>query len=199
MPEPGTKKLLRCFLGMCGYYRSFIPQYAELVLSLTDLTRNKCSNVIKFNEVEKQAFDKVKLELCKCVDLYAPNYNKSFIIRSDASERAVGALLAQKDDVGIEYPIAFASTKLSETQRRWSTVAKECFAIIYALKKFDAIVYMSHIDLFTDHSPLQYIVGCLPNSSKLMRWALFMTRYDVSVFHIKGKDNLTADCLSRLV
>ena len=199
IPEPSTKKLLKSFLGMAGYFRSFIPNYSDIVVSLTDLTKSKCRNLIKFSEREKEAFDKVKLELCKCVDLYAPNYNKSFIIRTDASDRAVGAILSQKDDAGIEYPIAFASAKLSETQRNWSTIAKECYSIVYALKKFDVIVYMSHIDLFTDHSPLQYIVDSMPNSSKLMRWALFLTRYNITVFHIKGKDNLVADFLSRCV
>jgi len=97
----------------------------------------------------------------------------------------------------LEMPIAFASAKLSDVQTRWSTIEKEAYAVIFALQKFDVIVYGSHIDLYSDHNPLKYLVECVPKSAKLTRWALSLSRYDIKVHHIKGTDNVVADFLSR--
>jgi hypothetical protein len=198
IPEPHTKKLLRSFLGMCTFYRQYIPHYAEIAIPLTELTKSKQSNKITFNDKQRFAFVTLKESLCKCTVLYTPKFDRPFIMRTDASDYAIGASVSQLDDEGNERPIAFASAKLTDVQKRWSVIEKESFAIIYALKKFDTIVYGSHIDLYTDHNPLQYIVSCTPQSAKLTRWALSLSRYDITVYHIHGKDNVTADCLSRL-
>ena len=182
---------------MCTFYRVYIPHYAEIALPLTELTKNKQANKIKFDDTQRAAFQNLKTQLCKCTALYSPQLNKPFIVRTDASDSAIGASLSQLDEYGNERPIAFASCKLNDTQKRWSTIEREAYAVIYALKKFDVWIYGSHIDLYTDHNPLQYLISCVPQSSKLTRWALSLTRYDISVYHIHGKDNVTADCLSR--
>src|SRR5271155_4660013 len=99
--------------------------------------------------------------------------------------------------MGVDRPIAFASSKISDVQTRWSTIEKETHAVIFALRKFDVLVFGRRIALYTDHNPLQYLVSCAPKSAKLSRWALSLSRYDISVKHIAGKDNVAADCLSR--
>ena len=197
IPEPSTKKLLRSFLGMCGFYRGYIPGFSGIALPLTELTKSRQSHHMKFNEEQRAAFLSLKDKLCKSTTLYSPRWNEIFIIRTDASDYAVGASLSQTDDTGIDRPIAFASTKLSDVQTRWSTIEKEAFAVIYALRKFDVIVYGRRIVLYSDHNPLQYLVSCTPKSAKLTRWALSLSRYDITVKHIAGKNNAVADCLSR--
>jgi hypothetical protein len=197
IPEPHNKKLLRSFLGMCAFYRNYIPKYSELALPLTELTKNRQVTNIHFNEVQRAAFIMLKEKLCNSTTLYSPRNDKPFIIRCDSSEYAVGACVAQIDEIGQERPIAFASAKLSEVQRRWSTIEREAYAVIFALQRFDVIVYGSSIVLYTDHNPLQYLAACIPKSAKLTRWSLSLTRYDITVKHIHGKDNVTADCLSR--
>ena len=108
-------------------------------------------------------------------------------------------MLAQKDELGQEYPIAFVSCKLSGAQLNWSTIEKEAYAIIYALSKFDYIVFGREIHLFTDHNPLKYLAVSAPKSAKLTRWALSLSRYNIIVYHTAGVDNVTADCLSRCI
>ena len=195
--EPHTKKLLRSFLGMCAFYRNYIPNYSEIALPLTELTKNRFPNNLKFDEKQRAAFLLLKAKLCETTSLFSPRMDMPFIVRTDASDYAVGASVSQIDEYGTERPVAFASAKLTEVQCRWSTIEKEAYAVIFALNKFDTIVFGCHIDLFTDHNPLQYLAACAPKSAKLTRWALSLTRYDISVTHIHGKDNVTADCLSR--
>ena len=69
--------------------------------------------------------------------------------------------------------------------------------MIFALQKFDVIVYGARIELFSDHNPLKYLVNCAPKSAKLTRWALSLSRYDIHAHHIKGVENVSADFLSR--
>ena len=197
IPEPHTKKLLRSFLGMCGFYRMYIPNFSEIARPLTDLTKNRQSNHLRFDEVQRAAFLSLKKQLCESTVLYSPDPDQPYIIRTDASDYAVGATLAQVDKGGQERPIAFAAAKLSDVQTRWSTIEKEAYAVVFALRKFDVNVFGCKINLFTDHNPLQYLIACAPNSAKLTRWALSLSRYDITVRHIAGKDNVSADCLSR--
>ena len=196
IPEPTNKKQLRSFLGVCSFYRSYVPRFSEIALPLTNLTKNDQPNVIRFADKHKAAFRSLKHSLCQSVGLHTPCADQPFVIHTDASDFAVGACLSQV--VNEEHnPIAFASAKLSDVQQRWSTIEKEAYAIIFALNKFDFIVFGREIHLYTDHNPLQYITACTPKSAKLTRWALSLSRYNVKVFHIKGKDNVVADFLSR--
>jgi len=197
IPEPHTKKLLRSFLGMTNFYRQYIPNYSEIALPLTEMTKGTCPFKIKFEEKERAAFIKLKECLCNSVTLHTPIPDRPFIIRTDASDYAVGACLSQSTEEGVELPIAFASAKLTDVQTRWSTIEKEAFAVIFALQKFDVIVYGARIELFSDHNPLKYLVNCAPKSAKLTRWALSLSRYDIHVHHIKGVENVSADFLSR--
>jgi len=110
----------------------------------------------------------------------------------------VGACLSQLDDDGRECPVAFASCKLSDTQRRWSTVEKEAYAVIFALRKFDSLVYGFRILLQSDHNPLHFLTDAVPKNSKLVRWRMALLRYDVTIVYRRGSLNVNADALSRL-
>ena len=197
IPEPQTKKLLRSFLGMCNFYRAYVPNYSAVAVELTNLTSTKCSNKIVFNDAQRAAFEKLKQCLCTATTLYAPDCTKPYIIRSDSSDYGVGATLSQIGNDGIEHPIAFASAKLNDTMRRYSVLEREAYAVLFALKKFDTMVYGCKIILYTDHNPLQYLAINAPKSAKLTRWSLSLTRYDITVRHINGKENHAADYLSR--
>ena len=131
--------------------------------------------------------------------MVSPDYSKSFEIYTDASDYAIGACLAQRDDKLVERPVSFFSKKLTDTQKRWSTIEKEAFAVIAILHRLDVIVFGFHILLYTDHNPLTYLVNCLPKSAKLTRWALALQRYDITVLHRSGKDNSNVDSLSRMI
>ena len=198
IPEPRNKKLLRSFLGMCSFYRSYIQDFAEITVPLTNLTKKSSSDKITFTEKETQSFLRLKDALAHATTLYSPSGDRPFIIRTDASNYATGAVLAQIMD-GREFPIAFASSKLTGPQLNWSTIEKEAYAIIHALQKFDYLIFGREIHLYTDHDPLQYLAVSAPKSSKLTRWALSLSRYNIQVHHTRGVDNVIADCLSRCI
>ena len=86
---PTTKTAVRTFLGLTGYYRKFIPGYAELAVSLTDLTRKNASNKVKWSEECDGAFSRLKESLCCEPVLRCPNFSLPFILQTDASGRAV--------------------------------------------------------------------------------------------------------------
>jgi hypothetical protein len=199
VPEPHNKKLLRSFLGMVNFYRNYIPNYSDIALPLTELTKQTHGSAVRFTDEERAAFILLKDRLCASVSLNSPRLDRPFIVRTDASDYAVGACLAQLADDGEEVPIAFASAKLSDVQTRWSTIEKEAYAVIFALQKFDVWIYGSRIELYSDHNPLKYLVSCAPRSAKLTRWALSLSRYDIHVHHIKGVENISADFLSRCI
>ena len=197
IPVPVMKKQLRSFLGLCSFYRGYVRNFADIAASLTDLTKAGGKNSIVLNAEQLKAFEEVKSRLSDTVGLNSPDFTLPFIIRTDSSDFAVGASISQTVG-GVEVPIAFASAKLSSTQQRWATIEREAYAIIYALKKFEHLILGHKVHLFTDHNPLQYMTSCTPKSSKLIRWALSLSRYDLEIKHISGKLNVVSDCLSRV-
>jgi hypothetical protein len=198
IPEPKTKKALRSFLGLISFYREYVYGFAHYAVPLTDMTKNNVKNKIQFTDRERVAFNTLKQLLCNATALQTPDYDKEFIIHTDASDYAVAACLSQfNSDNSALRPIAFASKKLSDTQRRWSASERECFATIFALQSWDVIIYGCKIILYTDSSPLSFIASSVTSSSKLCRWSLILQRYLIDVQHVSGVNNLAADCLSR--
>ena len=180
---------------MCNFYRRHIDHFADIAFELTELTKEAKS--FKFQDRHIQAFIKLKQALCNAAILKSPEPGKDFIIRTDASDYAVGACLSQVQE-GEEVPLAFASAKFTDVQKRWATIEKEAYGVIFALSKFDYLVFGSHIVIHSDHNPLKYVKDCASRSSKLTRWALTLARYSLEIRHIKGSNNVAADCLSRL-
>jgi hypothetical protein len=196
--EPHSKKSLRSFLGAINFFRQYIPHFSELAYPLTELTKNSQANKFTFNQVQREAFCNLKEALCQCTCLYAVDLSKPFHMYTDASNVALGVALVQLGDDGKTLcPVAFASSKFSATQAAWATIERECYSIVYGLKKFEHILFGSEINVWTDHDPLTYISKVCPASPKLMRWALCLTRFNIVVRHIAGKHNVMADLLSR--
>ncbi|GFX28371.1 retrovirus-related Pol polyprotein from transposon 412 [Trichonephila clavipes] len=108
------------------------------VLPLTKLTKNRVPNIIPWNEAAEQAFTKLKAQLVQAPSLYIPNLSKPYLLYTHASTTAIGACLSENDEKGKENAIAFFSKKLTETQTRWSTIEREAYAVIDALKRFDS-------------------------------------------------------------
>jgi hypothetical protein len=123
--------------------------------------------------------------------------NKRFILRTDASDRGLGAALFQEHSNQL-FPIAFASKKLTDREIRYSTIEKESMAIIWGIRKFSLYLHSTRFILQTDHSPLQYLNAAKFNSPRIMRWALALQSYTFDVQYIKGSENVGADFLSRI-
>ena len=109
-PKPATKKQVRAFLGLAGYYRRFIKNFSEVTAPLSDMVKQSQPSQVTWNENLERAFCKVKDLLCDEPVLRCPNFDKTFTSQTDASNRGVGAVL--KDEDGTDYPIAYFSRKL---------------------------------------------------------------------------------------
>ncbi|CAM5076411.1 unnamed protein product [Natator depressus] len=154
-PVPKSKKQVQSFLGLAGYYRRFVPHYSQIAAPLTDLTKKKQPNAVQWTEKCQKAFNKLKATLMSDPVLRAPDFDKPFLVTTDASERGVGAVLMQKGPDQEFHPVVFLSKKLSERESNWSITEKECYAIVYALEKLRPYVWGRRFHLQTDHAALK--------------------------------------------
>ncbi|GFW45275.1 hypothetical protein TNCV_4733831 [Trichonephila clavipes] len=129
LPVPKTKKELRSVLGLCNYYREYIPKYSELVYSIDGTHQKRVPDSIPWTEKHDSSFHLLKKALVEAPSLYSPVPDKPYTIHSDASQIGIAACLSQKCGDKC-YPIAYASQKLSKTQQSWSTIEREAFAIV---------------------------------------------------------------------
>ncbi|GFU66228.1 retrovirus-related Pol polyprotein from transposon 17.6 [Trichonephila clavipes] len=198
LPVPKMKKELRSVLGLCNYYREYIPKYSELVYPLTELTKKRVPDSIPWTEKHDSSFHLLKKALVEAPSLYSPVPDKPYTIHSDASQIGIAACLSQKCGDKC-YPIAYASQKLSKTQQSWSTIEREAFAIVWSSKKFEVWVFGTEIEFYTDHNPLPYLTKSAPQSARLQRWAFALQKFNVTIKHCPGVKMPHADALSRLV
>lgn len=196
-PLPKTKKQLRSFLGLIGYYRKFISRFAELAAPLTDMTKKGKPNYLEWSSLSQQAFTTLKQQLNQTPILRLPDWNRPFILQTDASDNGVGAVLLQDHRDGL-FPIAYASKKLLAREQRYSVIERECLGLVFGVRKFAQYLYGKDFILQTDHQPLLYIQRCQAQSSRILRWALYLQEYSFKIQSIKGNLNVTADYLSRM-
>lgn len=201
-PIPKTLKDLRGFLGLTGYYRRFVKDYAQISKPLTlhlkgenaHIGKNKSKNTeIKLEQPAIEAVNKLKNSLKEQVELYQPNFNKPFELTTDASNIAIGAVLSQNRN-----PIYFLSRTLSTTEQNYSTNEKELLAIIWALKKLRNYIYgIADLTIFTDHQSLTYAISDKNPNPKLKRWKAIIEDYGAKLTYKPGTQNVVADALSR--
>ncbi|XP_078240057.1 uncharacterized protein LOC144586137 [Pogona vitticeps] len=113
-PRPNTKKKVKSFLGLVGYYRKFIPRFSEIAAPLTDLTRKTAEDRIPWTSDCEAAFQRLKEALINYPVLRAPDFDREFIIYTDASNSGVGAVLCQEDENGDQHPVSYLSRKLQK-------------------------------------------------------------------------------------
>ena len=132
---PTTKKQVRAFLGLCGYYRDFIPQFAELASPLFDLIKKNSPNKVPWEVQHHRAFNSLKEKLCREPILRLPDESRPYLLRTDASNEGIGAVLLQEHEDGA-WPVAYYSRKLKPAERNYATVEKELLAVIAAIRRF---------------------------------------------------------------
>ena len=206
LQRPADKKQLRSVLGLLGYHRDYVQNFAALARPLTLLTAKNAPNILNWGEKEENAFQLIKQKLCTVTLLHIPVIGQPFIIRTDSSGFATGAAIyqlvnpqAQITETGKgEKPIAFFSQKLSPQQTKWSTIEREAFAIWATLRRYHNLIFGSPIVVFCDHNPLSYIVKGVTQSPKLVRWSLALQVYNITFRYVKAAHNKVADFLSRM-
>lgn len=202
-PVPKTLKDLRSFLGLSGYYRRFIRDYAKVAKPLSALLRGENGRTSKTKSSKTEihldnealeAFQKLKNSLTSTdLILMYPDFGKVFQLTTDASQFAIGAVLSQDDR-----PITFISRTLSKAEEMYATNEKEMLAIFWALGALRSYLYGSaKVQIITDHQPLTFALSNKNHNNKLKRWKAFLEEFDYELQYKPGKTNVVADALSR--
>ncbi len=165
---------------------------------LTDLTRKGQPNKVVWGDAQEKAYQTLKHRLVSKPILRMPDLDKNFILRTDASDTGLGAVLLQQHDDGL-FPVCFASRKLLDREKRYSVIERECLAVVWRIRKFAMYLYGVDFTLQTDHQALSYLDKAMFENDRVMRWAMFVQNYRFRIEAIKGSANVGADYLSRVL
>lgn len=196
MVAPKNASEVRSFLGMTGYHRHHIPNYAELAYPLVRLTKKYAK--FRWNKEEIDAWDSLKKELVSERVMAHPQLDKPYRLYTDASAYSVGAILVQLDDDGVERPVMYLSKQLSSAQMKYATIEREAFAVVYALQKLRPYLYGAEFVILTDHKPLKSLFLQEQKNTRIQRWAVLLAEYGAPIEYRRGAHNTRADMLSRI-
>ena len=199
LPVPRDVTDVRSFLGVVQYFAQFIEGHAHISEALVNLTRKGVP--WDWTDECQKAFVKLKRKLAEKPVLAVPDFTpgKGFTLYTDWSKTAIGAVLTQQDGEGLEHPVAYASRILTRAERNYAPTEGECLAIVWSVKKFRHHLHGRPFLLRTDHHALQWLQTARFSNSKLERWSMALQEHDYRVEYLKGKHNMVADCLSRVV
>jgi Reverse transcriptase (RNA-dependent DNA polymerase)/RNase H-like domain found in reverse transcriptase/Integrase zinc binding domain/Integrase core domain len=194
-PIPTTSRELRGFLGLASFYRHLVPQFAHTAAALYEVLKHRTTAVCLDTD-QRAAFAALKKKLADATWTMIPNPERPFLLRTDASQMAVGAVLEQDQGRGLR-PVAFLSVKLTETQRVYPTRDKELLAIVVALDRWKYLLGLSPVTILTDHDSLRYLQSTDKLSDRNWRWSVEIDKFRPWIRYVPGKTNVVADELSR--
>ncbi|GJS65334.1 putative mitochondrial protein [Tanacetum coccineum] len=186
-PTPVNVKQLRGFLGLTGYYRRFIKDYASISKPLTLLLKK---NSFVWNPNAQTSFGTLKEAMSQAPVLALPNFNKSFTVEIDASGMGIGAVLQQGG-----HPIAYLSKSLSSKHQALSAYEKEFYAVLMALEKWRRYLLDKHFKIKTDHFSLKYLLDQRLTTHFQAKWLPKLLGYDYEISYKKGSENYVVDAL----
>ena len=196
-PMPRTKKGVRQFLGLAGYYRRFIPKFAEHSFHLTEATRKTAPDRVVCSDEFCNDFTYLQAVLCNVPSLTLPVPTDSFVLQTDASGVGLGAVLSVlRQDV--EYPVAFYSKKLLPRERRYSASELEALAVVVAVGHFEAYLITHPFTVVTDHKALTFLNSAHHRNGRLARWAMKLQPFSFDIRYRPGSQHVNADALSRM-
>lgn len=195
-PTPTRVTHVRAFLGMAGYYRKFVKDFSKIAAPLSDLTKE----TVKFEwaHAQEEAFRRLKDAISKGPVLILPDPNLPYVVNTDASGFAIGAVLQQDQGQGLQ-PIAFLSKKMLDAETRYPVHEQELLSIIHALSTWRHYLLGSSfkVRVLTDHRSLQHFKTQPLLSARQSRWKDVIANYDFDIEYIEGVKNVVADGLSR--
>ncbi|UYV73203.1 K02A2.6-like [Cordylochernes scorpioides] len=193
-PTPKDLTQLRSFLGLCTYYRRFIPGFSNIARPLHRLTES--GRPFVWTPDCQRAMEKLKEMLVAAPILAYPRPGDSFILDTDASNTGIGGVLSQVQE-GSERVIAYFSKTLSKPERNYCVTRKELLAIVKSIEHFHHYLYGQEFILRSDHASLQWLLNFKNPEGQLARWIQRLQEYQVKIQHRPGKRHQNADALSR--
>jgi len=194
-PTPTKVKDIQRFHGMCQWYANFIPNFADKAEPLYRLL--KANVKWQWGDEQQKAFEQLKESMAADVTLFNLDYRQEIIMKCDASEVGVGAVLVQRDSNGVDRPVAFASKTFNQHQRSAHIYEKELFAIIWAYNKFRKEIQGHPFKIQTDNRAINFLRRMKDKKDKIRRWAIKIDSWNAEIVLRPGKENVEADALSR--
>lgn len=195
-PVPKNLTQLRGFLGLASYYRRFIKDFSKIASPLNKLLKKDVS--YQWKRDQQQAFEYLKECLISSPILVYPDWNRKFILFTDASTFALGAVLTQRDKQDQEHVIAYASRTLLPAEKNYTATELECLAVVWAIGKFHHYLHGKRFSLITDHSALCHLLNVTTPNGRLARWVMKLQAYDFDITHRSGRKHSNVDSLSRI-
>ena len=192
-PTPKSVEDVYSFLGLAGYYRHFVAVFADISWPLWQLTRK--NGEWQWTDAHQFAFDTLKDSLTSEPVLRRPDFSRPFLVQTDASGRSISGILAQKDDAGQEYVVAYSSRGLLDAERKWDVREREALAIIWTCESFRAYLYGAPFEVWSDHQSLQWLLTSTA-PGRLTRWALRLAEFDFVLKYRPRARNMNADSLT---
>ena len=204
MPVPNSAKEIKQSLGLTGYYRKFVPRFADISRPLTTLTKKEVK--FEWTSACQKSFELLKEALCGEPVLKYADTSKPYTLYTDASKYGWAGVLTQPHITTIDgkstttdHPVAFVSGLFRGSQLNWAALTKEAFAIYMSIKKLLFYLTDAQILLRSDHKPLEKFLLKNTLNSKVNNWAMELETFNIQFDYIKGSSNILADTLSRLI
>ncbi|XP_055916618.1 uncharacterized protein K02A2.6-like [Eupeodes corollae] len=199
-PCPTNVKELQSYLGLLNFYRRFIPDLSGKLRSMYNLLQKNTKFV--WNKSCQEEFNRSKELIVKNNVLELYDKDKPIIISTDASPYGVAAVLLHVVE-GVEKPVLFASSTLSDSEKNYSQLHREALAVMFAVKKFFKYIYGKHFVIYTDNQALKEIFNPKKGTpsvavARLQRWAITLSTFDYSIKHKPARELAFVDALSRL-
>ena len=194
---PSTVREVQCFLGFANFYRIFIKNFSSLVSPLTALTRK--DKKFEWDSKAQRAFEDLKRQFTTAPILTHANPERQYIVETDGSDFAMGAVLSQLQDDGKLHPIAFYSRKFTAAEINYEIYDKELLAIVSAFEQWRHYLCGAQcpIVVFTDHKNLLYYTTTRKLNRRQARWSMFLADFDFEIKYRPGAQQGKPDALSR--
>ena len=195
-PVPASKKEVQQFIGFANYYRCFIKDFAQHARPLHRLTEQ--TSQFQWTDVCQEAFGELCKRLCSAPVLAYPDFEKPFILDTDASDVGIGGVLSQLDGEGKERVIAYGSRLLSKPERRYCVTRRELLALVTFVHLYRPYLICRKFTLRTDHGSLTWLRNFKEPEGQLAWWLERLQELDFEIVHRRGRSHQNADALSRL-
>ena len=196
-PQSQSADNVRSFLGLCGYYKPLVKNFAAIAVPLTQLLKKDV--LFHWNAAQIKSFQELKVALTNAPVLAFPDYESPFILYTDVSAQGLGAALMQEDARGKNFAVAYTSRTLNSAEKNYSVTHQETLYVIWALKKFRDIILGYPITVYTDHAAVTELFKGKQLLGRLARWFLTVQEFNPVFKHLPRRANVVADALSRNV
>uniref|UniRef100_A0A2N9GLY1 Integrase catalytic domain-containing protein n=1 Tax=Fagus sylvatica TaxID=28930 RepID=A0A2N9GLY1_FAGSY len=178
MKPPTSHKELKSFLGRLSYIRRFIPGLAAVTSTFSHLLKKGVS--FNWSAECQEAFERIQVIMTKLPTVCAPTAGKPLRLYLASNSQAIGALVAQEDDDGIEQPVYYVSRGLKDTETRYSVAERACLALVYASQRLRHYFLAHKIQLMTKSHPIRSLLQRPVLSGRLAQWLLQLSQYEIS-------------------